>query len=109
MALLIVDDLQEIRFLLQRVLQWAGYTEIHAAASASEAFDILGIPHGEPRAGIDLILMDIGLAELDGGEACRVLKTDPRYRDVPVLMVTARSEGKDLAEAFAAGASDYIA
>jgi len=57
---------------------------------------------------VELVLMDIRMPEMDGIEACRRLKADPRFHDLPVLMVTAQPEDDELQVAFEAGASDYI-
>jgi DNA-binding response OmpR family regulator len=57
---------------------------------------------------VDLILMDIMMPGIDGLEACRSIKADPRMADVPVIMVTAVTDADSLRRAFAAGAIDYI-
>jgi diguanylate cyclase (GGDEF)-like protein len=57
---------------------------------------------------IDLILMDIVMPEMDGIEACRLIKSFEYLRDIPVIMVTATMQMKELQMAFAAGAIDYI-
>jgi diguanylate cyclase (GGDEF)-like protein len=93
----------------QTVLESAGYTEVVTAPSAQAAFRLLGIdnPDQEPPP-IDVILMDVTMPHVDGIEACRRFKSDERFRDIPVIMVTGRTEESDLATAFAAGAIDYI-
>ena len=53
---------------------------------------------------VDLILMDINMPGLDGIEACRRIKNDMGYGDVPVIMVTGESDTKSLKQAFEAGA-----
>src|SRR5207302_7100922 len=57
---------------------------------------------------VDVILMDVTMPQIDCIEACRQLKAQPRLRDIPVIMVTGRTEDGDLAAAFSAGAMDYI-
>jgi diguanylate cyclase (GGDEF)-like protein len=52
--------------------------------------------------------MDVMLPDLDGIEACRRLKASPLFKDVPVIMVTAKNEAGHLNAAFEAGAMDYI-
>ena len=109
MALLLVDDVNDNLLLLRTVLRIAGYGEALTASSAAEAFEIL---HGrltpDGKCDVDLILMDIHMPDMDGVEACTLLKADERFQDIPILMVTARTGGDELASAFAAGASDYI-
>src|SRR5690348_6504999 len=109
MAILIVDNSADIRLLLQRMLQGAGYERVLTAASAQEAFEILEQGSaGDASDPVELLLMDIVMPDMDGIQACRRLKADDRFRDLPILMVTAQPEVEDLHVALAAGASDYI-
>ncbi|MEW5790514.1 MAG: diguanylate cyclase [Pseudomonadota bacterium] len=109
MRILIVDDDADSLLLLQHILRAAGYGDVSVAASAGEALQLLGLTDGG-RGGmdVDVILMDIIMPEMDGIESCRRIKGHERFRDVPVIMVTARTESRDLEAAFAAGATDYI-
>ena len=59
-------------------------------------------------AGVDLILMDLTMPEMDGIDACRRIKSDPRFQDIPIIVVTAQDELNHLEDAFAAGATDFI-
>ena len=52
--------------------------------------------------------MDIKMPDMDGVEACRQIKADSRYQDLPIVMVTALTEAGYLQSAFAAGAADYV-
>ena len=109
MSILIVDDLLDNRLLLETILKAAGYTELLNAESARDAFKQLGMDNpASVAAGVDLILMDITMPEMDGIEACRRIKDTTRLQDIPIVMVTGRNEVKDLEAAFAAGAIDYI-
>jgi diguanylate cyclase (GGDEF)-like protein len=108
--ILLVDDAEEIRLLITRQLRNAGYTKVIEAASAAEAFSILGLDRDDKTvAGIDLIIMDIVMPEIDGIEACRRIKEDDRFEDVPIIMITALADKGILQLAFDAGAMDYIA
>ncbi len=56
----------------------------------------------------DLILLDIMMPEIDGYEVCKVLKENPQTQDIPVIFLSALTEGFDKAKAFKAGGIDYI-
>lgn len=110
MRILIVDDSAEFRALVVRFLRDGGFDDIAEEASAEEAFDRIGLmnPDGSLPAPVDLILLDIDLPGASGIDACRRIKGDERFRDVPILMVTANTDMALLQQSFEAGASDYI-
>lgn len=56
----------------------------------------------------DLILMDVVMPRMNGFEATRALRQLPALRDVPVIMVTTRSEAKNVEQGFESGCSDYV-
>ena len=98
---LVVDDDPEIVTFLATLLELEGI-ESQVATSAAAALDKL--QHGLPS----LVLLDIAMPDRDGLDLCRELKKDPRTRDVPVFVVSARP-GKDVVErALAAGAEEFI-
>ena len=109
MSILIVDDSPDHRVLLQRILVNAGFTDILFAESAADAFRILGMDGPGPGAsGVDLILMDIVMPGVDGIQACRRIKEHEPLRDIPIVIITGRTETQDLQAAFDAGAIDFI-
>jgi len=99
--ILIVDDNNNNIRLLQDILEDEGY-EVFTLNS--------GIPVLETSRKIkpDIILLDIMMPLLDGFEVCKALKEDTELKDIPVIMVTAKAEGKDLKNALEIGAVDYI-
>jgi len=98
---LVVDDDPEIVTFLATLLELEGI-ESTVATSAAAALEKL--EHGVPN----LVLLDIAMPDRDGLDLCRALKKDPRTRDVPVFVVSARP-GKDVVErALAAGAEEFI-
>ena len=109
MRILVVDDQEDSRDLTEAALLSAGYADIVTAASAWDALKILdvGLTTIEMPA-VDVVLLDIVMPEMDGIEACARIRNDPRCADLPVLMVTALGDMDSLANAFVAGASDYI-
>jgi two-component system alkaline phosphatase synthesis response regulator PhoP len=56
----------------------------------------------------DLILLDLMLPKLDGYKVCRLLKFDERYKHIPILMLTAKTQEKDKVLGLETGADEYI-
>jgi len=109
MSILLVDDSAENLLLLQSILQTGGYKDLLTAESAEQAFKHLGMDSsGGDGMSVDLILMDIQMPDINGIETCRRIKEVERYRDIPIIMVTAMAQREKLQLAFAAGAMDYI-
>jgi len=56
----------------------------------------------------DLILLDVMLPKLDGYRVCRLLKFDQNYRDIPIIMLTAKAEDQAMATGIRTGADQYL-
>lgn len=100
--ILIVEDEQHINRLIELVLMSDGFYNIKKAFDGSEALDI--IKTEKP----DLILLDVMLPETDGLEVCRIIKNNPVYKSIPVIMLTARKMEEDVLRGFECGAVDYV-
>jgi len=98
--LLVVDDIPENLIILYKILRKE--YDVIGANSGKEALQVMS--GNRP----DLILLDIMMPELDGLELCRILKNDDRYREIPVIFITALNHGLDESRGFEAGAVDYI-
>lgn len=99
--ILVVDDLAPNRHLLEVKLA-AEYYDTIMACSGEEALEIADVEK------VDLILMDAMMPGIDGFEACRRLKKNPKTYHIPVIMVTALEETKDRIRGLEAGADDFI-
>jgi two-component system, chemotaxis family, sensor kinase CheA len=99
--LLVDDDIRNV-FALSSVLESYGLTVLYAE-NGREAIDVL-----DRNEGIDAILMDIMMPEMDGYEATKRIRNNPKYRDLPILAVTAKAMKDDREKCMKAGASDYI-
>jgi PleD family two-component response regulator len=110
MRILIVDDSEDGREVAEAMLIAAGYEDVSAVESATEAYRFLGMgdPATRQPASVDLILLDIMMPGIDGIEACARIRSEQRYSNVPVIMVTSLADADSLANAFVAGATDYI-
>ncbi|AFQ45437.1 diguanylate cyclase domain-containing protein [Desulfosporosinus meridiei] len=108
MAIVIVDDTMFSLEVTKAWLKAAGYMDIITVKSARELYRLID---GHSEWGIvevDLILMDIVMPEINGIEACQSVKKREWLVDVPVIMVTSRTDRNDLHLAFSSGAMDYI-
>jgi DNA-binding response OmpR family regulator len=108
-AILIVDDSRDEQTLLSTRLRTAGYEALMVADSAEAVLEMLTQESaGQGIREIDLILMDIMLPGVDGLEACRRIKAIEWLRDIPIIVITVKTDEQALLAAFAAGAMDYI-
>ena len=96
--ILIVEDDERIRVSLQLVLEDEGHA-VELAGSAEEALDAVA------RRPADVVLVDLMLPGMDGFELCRRLRA---ASDVPILILTARSDSHDVVAGLEAGADDYV-
>jgi DNA-binding response OmpR family regulator len=97
-SLLLVDDEPRIRRVLRLALEDEGYQ----VAEAANGYDALAVLRREPP---DVVLLDLMLPDRDGFTVCREIR---RTSDVPVIMVTARTDSHDVVAGLEAGADDYV-
>jgi DNA-binding response OmpR family regulator len=97
-TILIVDDEEAVRNLLQRTLQDVGY-DVITAANGQEALDKV------PQFNVSLVLLDIMMPGLDGFQVLDLIR---QQSSVPVIMLTGRGEVTTLRDALVLGADDYV-
>jgi two-component system cell cycle response regulator len=100
-TILIVDDIANNRDMLARRLEREGYGVIEAA-NGREALERIA------RGGLDLVLLDILMPEVDGFEVLRQVKATPSGRDLPVIMISSLDEISSVVRCIEMGAEDYL-
>jgi len=101
-VLLVDDDARNI-FALSSVLERRGM-KVLTATTGSEAIDVI---NNEPS--VAIVLMDIMMPGMDGYETMQVIRSEPRFRRLPILALTAKAMKGDREKCLEAGASDYLA
>ena len=99
--ILLVDDSSTVLMMEKMLLAGCGY-DIVVARDGEEgvAKAISELP--------DLILLDLIMPKVDGVEACRRIRAEPSTREIPVIMVTTRSEAELVESSYKTGCNDYI-
>ena len=100
-SILVVEDEEPIQILLSYNLESEGYRVRHTA----EGEEVLQLVTNERP---DLIVLDWMLPGISGIEVCRLLRAKPETRDIPIIMLTARSEEAERVRGLATGADDYM-
>lgn len=99
--IVVVDDSITTRTLEQALLEAAGY-EVYSAVDGAEAWRLL------QERGADLVVADVEMPRMDGFALCEAIRASPRFRELPVILVTARESQEDLARGLEAGANAYL-
>ena len=99
--ILVIEDESDLQQVLDYNLGQAGH-QVLAALRAQDGLRLAREHHP------DLVVLDLMLPDLAGTEVCKILKRDPKTRDIPVLMLTAKGEEIDRVLGFELGADDYV-
>lgn len=99
--ILVIEDDKHISKLVKYNLEKAGY-DATVTATGEEAFEVLD------KEQIDLIILDIMLPKMDGFEVCRSIKQESKFKNIPIVILTAKGEEVDRIVGLELGADDYI-
>ena len=100
MRILTVDDSSTMRRIIKNTLSRIGYEDV---VEASDGVDAL-----RKMDGVELVLTDWNMPEMDGLTYVKALRSDSRFDKIPIIMVTTEAAKKEILEAIKAGVSDYI-
>jgi len=99
--ILVVDDDEMVLMALGELLKPEGY-EVHTVSSGAEALEKLD------RNGYDLLMLDVIMPQMDGFELCRRIREIERYRDTPIVFLTAKSRDDDKVKGLEVGANLFL-
>ncbi|MEW5946899.1 MAG: response regulator [bacterium] len=99
--ILVVDDSPTVVEAVRGALAGDGY-EVFTAYDGIEALDLIKKQH------VDLILLDIDMPRMNGYQVCKLLKRDPNFNSIPVVMLTAKTSEADRLWGIKAGSDEYI-
>ena len=101
-TILVVDDEPFILRSLTFILKKEGYT-VYSATNGKEAMSLIE-KVGKP----DLMFLDVMMPKMNGFEVCQLIQKDPKYKDIYIILLTARGQESDKDKGLALGADDYI-
>ena len=102
--LLVEDNPSDVELTLHAFRKHHLANQIHVARDGAEALEFLSRNCQPPK----LILLDLKLPKVDGLEVLRRVRADPRTRDLPVTILTASREERDIVESYRLGVNSYI-
>ena len=101
LTIMIVDDDAFVRRPLEFILEAEGFRPL-LASDGEECLRLVAVDRP------DLIFLDVMMPGRDGFGICRELKNDPAYRDIPIILLSARGQEHDEAKGLAMGAEEYM-
>jgi CheY-like chemotaxis protein len=100
-SVLVVDDYQAVRKTIKELFVSMGLV-VTEAVNGVEALDLL------TKSNVDLVISDLVMAEMDGFELTEALKNNPKYRTIPVVILSTHADYKYIFRALRLGADDYL-
>lgn len=99
---LVVDDSATMRSFIKSLIEEVGDIDVSEAPTGFEALKIL------PREPFDVIILDINMPDINGLELINFIKTNERYRDIPVIFVSTAKSEEDRQKGMSLGAFAYL-
>lgn len=110
--LLVEDNPADVELTLHALRQNNLANKIHVARDGEEALDFLfnrgRFQDGKGQAPPRIVLLDLKLPKIDGLGVLRAVKSDPRTRAIPIIILTSSKEEKDMVEGYSLGVNSYI-
>ncbi|MCZ6575201.1 MAG: response regulator [Gammaproteobacteria bacterium] len=100
-SILLVDDEPNIVLSLEFLMKRAGYA-VRTATDGDAALE--AITEDRP----DLILLDVNMPKRDGFEICQLIRSNPGWKNIPIIMLTAKGRDVEREKGLAMGADDYV-
>ena len=100
---MVVDDSRAMRMILGRTLEKLGF-QVAQAGNGKEALEVIGREHP----GVSLAFVDWNMPEMNGLEFIQAVRSDPKYAQVQLVMVTTETQIEQMIRALDAGANEYI-
>lgn len=101
-SIITVDDSSTMRRIIKNTLQKLGFSNILEAEHGVEALEVLS------KNEVDIIITDWNMPEMDGLTFVKTLRLDPKYIDIPILMVTTEAAKEDILTALKNGVNNYV-
>ena len=102
-AILVADDLNEMRQMISETFQSQGFNKVIEARNGEDAFQKI------KAKGVALAIVDLNMPKVDGLELIKKMRTDLFTKTIPIIVITAHAEQARVVEAIIAGANDFIA
>lgn len=103
MKILVVDDFPTMRRIVKTLLRQNGYSNFIEAEDGQQAVDAL-----EKNPDVEFVVSDWNMPNMTGAELLSAIRSNPKFKNLPFLMVTAEAEQESVSEAVKHGASNYI-
>ena len=103
MKVLVADDSQTMRKIVVQMLRQIGYADIREAEDGQQALELL-----QSEGDFGLLLTDWNMPRLSGLDLTLAVRADARLARLPILMVTTRTQKRDIVAAMKAGADNYV-